>query len=64
MKREFEEIRKKILLNLNKKPMTKMELSKIIKADYRTVERHLIWLIGTNRIKKVKFSGKTLYKPN
>lgn len=62
MKRKFVEIRKKILRSLRKKPMNRMEISRVIKADYRTVGRHLIWLLGTEKIKKVKINGKIVYR--
>ena len=62
MKRKFEEIRRKILYYLEKRTMTKMELSKTINADYRTIERHLIWLLGNEKIKKIEKNKKVYYK--
>lgn len=61
MKRKFSEIRKKILLTLNKKEMARMQLAKSLNADYRTIDRHLIWLLGEERIKKVRNGEKILY---
>lgn len=62
MKRRFDEIRKKILKSIKNKPLTKMEISKEINADYRTVERHLIWLLGMGKIKTLKKNKKIYYK--
>ncbi|MBL7169657.1 MAG: hypothetical protein ISS48_01400 [Candidatus Aenigmarchaeota archaeon] len=62
MKRSFEEIRNKILTTLTSSKITKMEIARNIDADYRTVERHLIWLIGTDKIKRVEKDKKVYYK--
>lgn len=62
MKRSFDNIRSRILSVLNKSEMTKMEIAMGIKADYRTVERHLIWLIGTEVIKKINKNKNIYYK--
>jgi len=62
MKRKFEEIRESILQNLGKKQLTNMELSKELKADYRTINKHLIWLLGMEKIEKIKINKKVYYK--
>ena len=62
MKRNFKEIRNKILKTLNKSKMTRMEIARNIDADYRTVERHIIWLIGIDKIKKVEKDKRIYYK--
>ena len=62
MKRSFDEIRNKIINSLTESRMTKMEIARNIDADYRTVERHLIWLIGTDKVKKVEKDKKVYYK--
>ena len=61
MKREFSEIRKNILNHLSKKPMERMELARALKCDYRTIQRHLIWLAGEEKIKKSHRNDKTYY---
>ncbi|MBI2233296.1 MAG: hypothetical protein HYU56_05220 [Candidatus Aenigmarchaeota archaeon] len=62
MKRKFQDIRNKIFVAVSKKPLSKMEIAKTIKADYRTVDKHLIWLIGTQKIKKIIKGNKVVYK--
>lgn len=52
MKRGFEEIREEILKHLSKNPMNRMELARAVDSDYRTIHRHLIWLIGVEKVKK------------
>ena len=53
-KKKFEDIRNRIIINLQKNNHTKMELAKLLKSEYRTIERHLIWLLGTEKIRKME----------
>ena len=62
MKRNFDVIRKKILYVLNQNNMSRMEISRSVNADYRTVDRHLIWLIGYGKIRRIRRDKKTVYK--
>ena len=62
MKRTFKTIRNEILKLLETKIMTKMEISRAINTDYRTIEKHLIWLLGTERVMKVERNKKVYYK--
>ena len=62
MKRKFKEIRESILQHLKEKSLTNMELSKELKADYRTINKHLIWLLGMEKIEKIKRNKKVYYK--
>ena len=62
MKRKFNDLRNKILKALNDGELTRMELARKINADYRTVDKHLIWLCGTEQIRKIKRDKKTLYR--
>ena len=61
MKRKFLEIRKRMLANLEKTEMTRMQLAKSLRADYRTIDRHLIWLIGQEKIRKIPKDDKIFY---
>ena len=62
MKRKFEDLRNKILKTLSDKPLTRMEIAKKIDADYRTVDKHLIWLCGVERIRKINRDKKIYYR--
>lgn len=61
-KKTFEEIRKNILSLIGmRKRITATQLSQLMSADYRTVKRHLIWLMGTEKISYSKEGRKTYY---
>lgn len=61
MKRNFEEIREGILKQLSKNQMNRMELARALGSDYRTIDRHLIWLIGIEKVKKLSKNNEIFY---
>lgn len=62
MKRKFDDLRNKILKTLKDGGLTRMEIARKIDADYRTVDKHLIWLCGTDRIKRIKRDKSVYYR--
>ena len=62
MKRKFTDLRSNILKVLSDKQLTRMEIARKISADYRTVDKHLIWLCGIERIRRIKRDKKAYYR--
>lgn len=62
MKRKFDDLRNKILKTLKEGEFTRMEIARKINADYRTVDKHLIWLCGVEQVKRIKRDKKICYR--
>ena len=62
MKRKFKDIRKQIQRTLTNEECTRMEIARKLDADYRTIERHLIWLCGTDKVERIKKNKKVYYR--
>lgn len=60
-RRTYNEIRNSILSSLKEKVMTPTQLALTLNLDYRTIQRHLIWLKGTDKIKIVRKTGRKFY---
>lgn len=61
-KRTFKRIRDEILrLLAEKKELTPTQISQITGADFRTVKRHLIWLVGLGKLGLKRKGLKTYY---
>ncbi len=53
MKRTFKEIRKDILINLGSEVCSINYISKNINVNWRTVEKHLVYLVGRGYVEKI-----------
>jgi len=56
-KRTFEVVRKILLKRLLKKDMTINELGKISSVNWKTTERHLVYLCGKGFVKEILFTS-------
>src|SRR3989338_1555496 len=61
MKRTFQGLRTDIIKILTKKSMSIMELAKVTKSDYRTIQRQITWLIGEEKVRKSLKDNKYIY---
>jgi predicted HTH transcriptional regulator len=61
-KRTFKKIREDIInLLKDRNEATPTQISQITDADFRTIKRHLIWLLGLEKIGKKTRGTKTYY---